>query len=146
MTKYCSRCKKDKTLDKFGTKKRNKDGSGLQSRCKECRAQYHREWYEKNKELHKKRIKVVKKRNIRLNRAYSYKVLSETACFDCKKFYHPAAMDFDHVRDKYKSVSRVVFTESHERLVKEIEKCKVRCANCHRIKTAREQGWYKGLE
>lgn len=31
---------------------------------------------------------------------------------------------------------------SWENILKEIEKCQVLCANCHRIKTARDYKWY----
>ena len=32
---------------------------------------------------------------------------------------------------------------SWSNILKEIDKCECRCANCHRIKTAIEQDWYK---
>lgn len=32
-----------------------------------------------------------------------------------------------------------------ENLMAEIEKCDILCANCHRIKTAKQLGWYKDL-
>jgi len=46
-------------------------------------------------------------------------------------------MDFDHRPGEKKSleVSRLTLTKSIRRVVEEIAKCDVVCANCHRIRT-----------
>ena len=59
-------------------------------------------------------------------------------CYICGFNKHYSALDFDHInRDKkIKSVSRLVSdTCSWKTVVAEIGKCRVLCANCHRIKT-----------
>ncbi len=54
-------------------------------------------------------------------------------------------LDFDHVREKVIEVSILVGNgTSWKRIEEEIAKCVVRCANCHRKKTAVDLGWYKG--
>lgn len=56
-------------------------------------------------------------------------------CVDCGYNAHPVALDFDHVcGDKKFNLSRV--THSIEAITAELEKCVVRCSNCHRIRTA----------
>ena len=56
-------------------------------------------------------------------------------CIDCSYRDDPRALQFDHVRgEKIRAVSSMV-TCSLEHLIAEIEKCDVRCANCHIIKT-----------
>jgi len=60
---------------------------------------------------------------------------------DCGYRGHPAALDFDHVRGE-KTMAVSLMAEryaSWAKVLEEIEKCVVRCANCHRIKT-----WAKG--
>lgn len=54
-------------------------------------------------------------------------------CADCGFMRHHSALDFDHVYGVKKfSISRGgALMES----IREIAKCEVRCANCHRIKT-----------
>jgi hypothetical protein len=54
-------------------------------------------------------------------------------------------LDFDHVRgEKEQAVGLLAaLPVGHARLVAEIAKCEVRCANCHRRRTARVQGWWK---
>lgn len=59
-------------------------------------------------------------------------------CVDCGYNQHPAGLDFDHVTgDKCFEISKV--KRSLEKLKEEIDKCVVRCAICHRIKTFNEQ-------
>jgi hypothetical protein len=55
---------------------------------------------------------------------------------DCKKKYPPYVMDFDH-RDRSEKafeVGRGLYV-SIKRLLIEIAKCDVVCANCHRERT-----------
>jgi len=49
-------------------------------------------------------------------------------------------LEFDHVRGvKIWEISRMRVRASERALLSEIEKCDVRCANCHRRKTYREK-------
>lgn len=60
---------------------------------------------------------------------------SSTPCVDCQKIYPYYVMDFDHLRDKAKVVSRIVRSGSMTLLMAEIAKCELVCANCHRLRT-----------
>ncbi len=54
-------------------------------------------------------------------------------CVDCGQTFHPAAMDFDHVRGP-KLFQIVSSTVNRADLAAELAKCDLRCANCHRIR------------
>ena len=58
-------------------------------------------------------------------------------CFDCNKRYPYFVMDFDHVRGRkeFQISDSAHKLPSVERLLKEISKCDVVCANCHRLRT-----------
>lgn len=56
------------------------------------------------------------------------------ACIDCGYNGHPAALDFDH-RDPDTKTTGIAHATSWTKAVEEAEKCEIRCANCHRIKT-----------
>lgn len=58
-------------------------------------------------------------------------------CVDCKKTYPSYVMDFDHTKDdkKFNISSSTRRGGSLETVQKEIDKCEVVCANCHRIRT-----------
>jgi len=61
MQKQCSRCKTVKMLKEFAA---NVNGlMGHHSICKECKSQYHREWFEKNREDKLKKNQEWKKEN-----------------------------------------------------------------------------------
>lgn len=80
-------------------------------------------------------------RERRSARIAEYKIAQ--GCTDCGFNAHPAALDFDH-RDpsaKTANVSVLVACASWPRIMAEIAKCDVVCANCHRIRTCEAQQW-----
>jgi hypothetical protein len=62
-------------------------------------------------------------------------------CADCGGTFPPECMDFDH-RDgeaKVADVSKLALNGTWRKVLIEVEKCDLVCANCHRIRTARRQ-------
>ena len=57
-------------------------------------------------------------------------------CIDCKNTYPPCVMQFDHIRpnEKFKDIAAMT-THSMDRILAEISKCEIVCANCHAIRT-----------
>ncbi len=73
-------------------------------------------------------------------RAFINHIKIERGCCDCGFNAHAEALDFDHRDPKSKSFSVSKMCDcSVQRIEEEIAKCDVRCANCHRIKTAKER-------
>lgn len=63
--------------------------------------------------------------------------LSTHPCIDCGES-DPVVLDFDHIDPATKTRSIARMLSGHvkwENILKEIEKCEVRCANCHRRRT-----------
>lgn len=60
-------------------------------------------------------------------------------CADCGIRYPYYVMEFDHLDSETKefNVSAGVVRASYERVIAEIAKCEVVCANCHRFRTAK---------
>ena len=63
------------------------------------------------------------------------KIKQTSGCVDCGENNH-IVLDFDHIKDKKYNISRMVHDGfSWKAILKEIQKCEVVCANCHRIRT-----------
>ena len=58
-------------------------------------------------------------------------------CMDCGAKYPPYVMDFDHRpgENKVEAVSALLAHAGIQRVIDEIAKCDVVCANCHRERT-----------
>jgi hypothetical protein len=66
----------------------------------------------------------------------------ERGCSVCGYKEHAAALDFNHVRgEKRFNVSQDTKT-AWRRLLEEIDKCEILCANCHRIHTYENRHWH----
>lgn len=143
--KQCITCQEQLDVNLFGKNKATKDG--LNKKCKECYKAYQREWYKNNKEIHSARTaRCGKEQAIRI-RKFMYDYKSKNPCVDCGET-NPVVLDFDHKEQSNKSfgLSKACAKKiSMDKLKLEISKCDVRCANCHRIKTAKQLGWYKNI-
>jgi hypothetical protein len=70
--------------------------------------------------------------------------LRQHPCVDCGES-DPVVLDFDH-RDaslKRATVSVLIWATSWAVVEQEMARCDVRCANCHRRRTAVQIGWRK---
>jgi hypothetical protein len=68
-------------------------------------------------------------------REYVRKVKSQP-CSDCGQSFPYYVMDLDHVRgEKFRTVNKLAGRVGMKRLIEEVDKCDVVCANCHRIRT-----------
>lgn len=77
------------------------------------------------------------RRNQAKKRAILAEIKTSRGCADCGYSAHPAALDFDHRPGEVKelSIGRQVSNAGIERLLAEVAKCDVVCANCHRVRT-----------
>lgn len=142
--KTCTVCKEPKLSIEFNKNKRKKDG--LQTHCKICSKIRFNIYYNNNKLKHKTTITKRKKENIKLVQQHVYDYLKRLGCADCKE-NDPCCLDFDHVRgNKRDCLSRMVSNGlSLNTIILEIDKCTVRCSNCHRKKTAKDFNWYRNI-
>ena len=136
MEKWCNNCKQTLDVTLFNKKRVKKDGSiQYQPYCRECNRVHSRAYYQRNLEHHRK-ITGARTRKIEAdNYKFIYEYLSSHPCVDCKTS-DVRVLEFDHVRGtKYKNISNLKSC-SKRKIMTEIAKCDVRCANCHRIRTA----------
>lgn len=86
-----------------------------------------------------KRAEAKKQARLR-NKEYVYQFLLTHKCVDCGES-DPIVLEFDHLSDKDLEIAAAIFDAwSIKRLQQEIDKCDVRCANCHRKKTLERNG------
>lgn len=137
--KTCATCKKEKDISEFTKNKSRKDG--FNHSCKSCKKTHQRNWYNKACGEQKKRV-AKRNREVKTSLIKTlFEYLKEHPCVKCGEA-DTVVLEFDHLRDKTCEVSKLIARAySWERILEEIAKCQVLCANCHRRKTATDQNW-----
>ena len=124
--KECSVCKSVQELQHFSKRPTGKSYNAYDNYCITCRKQAKKDWHlQRNTEVR--------------NFLYQHRVTN--GCVDCGE-KDPRILEFDHLRDKKFNLGKahimkgITLTEVKD----EVRKCVVRCSNCHRRKTHKEQG------
>ena len=137
--KICKTCKEEKELSEFQKKSRNKDGYA--EWCKPCKRAYDNAHYKANPER-KDYIRKNRFEASRRNAKYRYDYLSSNPCIDCGES-DPIVLQFDHKDGEEKTANLANLQhQTIKKIQEEIDKCEVRCANCHARRTAKQFGWY----
>jgi hypothetical protein len=131
--KMCTYCEVEKPFEEFNTK----SGTQLRSRCRDCSRALARDKYHANRELNAERQKLSKKARMNDIKSYIRDLKENTPCNDCAEHYAWYVMDFDHVNGKKTThISEMVAQGAAKwKIMSEITKCDVVCANCHRERT-----------
>lgn len=138
----CSACGEHKLATDFSFS--NEAGRLLNSYCRICHAAYrHAHYVAHRRDYIRRAVAQMKARRVQ-NRREVLKYLASHPCIDCG-IANPVVLEFDH-RDsstKLTEVGTMMVSKRWPRVLAEIEKCEVRCVNCHRRKTARDFSWAK---
>ena len=138
----CSACGEDKPAAAFSFADAAR--RSLNSYCRPCHAAYRHAHYLANKADYVRRAIAQLNAHRVQNRRGVLAYLSTHPCVDCG-IVDRRVLEFDH-RDpsqKLAHVGKLIMGKRWARVLAEIEKCDVRCVNCHRRKTARDFGWLK---
>ena len=141
-TKLCSKCKNEQQLSEYYGQKSQKDG--LKTHCKSCCKQYQQQYYKNNPD----KIRIWERTKNRSLKERGLRVIDwlitkygGIPCMDCKLVFSWECMDFDHRPDEVKWFTigqmggRKARPGNINKVLKEIEKCDLVCACCHRTRT-----------
>lgn len=130
--KTCSRCNQKQSIQNFYVKTERNGKKTYQSWCKICCSERHKEYYAKNKDKFIKKGKSHKAKTKEYINSFKNK-----PCMDCGESYPYYVMDFDHrdPAEKEFNVSVLRRGWGKDRILAEIQKCDLVCANCHRERT-----------
>ncbi len=149
--RICTICGKVKDNQDFFY--RNKRAEKLHSQCKACyiekRRRIWKEHYHKYGSKYRERA-VERNRKLKIkHKKLLLEYLNDKSCKICG-VSDPRVLEFDHIDSTTKSftIARGISSLllSWPKILVEIEKCQILCANCHKIKTAEQQSWYKNKQ
>jgi hypothetical protein len=141
--RLCGLCEVAKPVKAFHF--RDKARGTRSSICAECFTAYRQAHYRLNREHYIRRNGLVlRQRKLRWSR-HILEYLSQCACVDCGE-HDPVVLEFDHLDPATKLREVSFFARAGypwSTVARELAKCQVRCANCHRRRTATQFAWPK---
>jgi hypothetical protein len=140
----CKKCKESKDISGFYTSKYLKNKA--HPVCKLCAGLSSKQFFNKLKAVKKKQLIYQTKRRER-NLNYAKEYLKSHPCVDCGET-NIIILEFDHVRgNKIMTISQYSHQSySLEKIQAEIDKCEIRCVNCHRMKTAKDYAYFRYIK
>jgi hypothetical protein len=143
-SKMCSSCGLQRPVDEFPVKNQKTGRRGTW--CRQCRSAYGKRHYQENRDRYCARVRGPRRESRGRYWAWVMNYLTSHPCVDCGEA-DPVVLQFDH-RDgseKVDDVGTMLNRASWKALLSEIAKCDVRCANCHRVRTAQQNDWAKWI-
>lgn len=133
--KTCPKCQLRKSEDEFYKTYK------ATSYCKNCQRQYTKKWNRLNREI----LRTNQQRQRQEKRKLMVEYLKTHPCVDCGE-KDILVLEFDHrdPKDKSSGIGPLLHGYNSWKVVlQEIEKCDVRCCNCHRRRTSKQQNCYR---
>lgn len=138
----CKRCQRDVRRAEFAW--RSVARGIRQPWCRSCHNAQKRKHYSLNRSREVARVSARRRRLLAENAPRLRRYLETHPCADCGET-DPVVLEFDHLRDKRADVTRMLWNGVRWAEIElEIAKCEIRCANCHRRRTARQRGFDQG--
>jgi hypothetical protein len=123
--KICTKCKNPKELEDFPIKKITKDGHGYI--CKKCQRDFSKKHYYNNK----KQYSIRNKRRAKEAKEFIINIKKNSICKCGEKRWWVLEFHHNNNNDKYEDVSKLI-NYGIVAVKKEIKKCEILCANCHK--------------
>ena len=143
--KICTKCKNEKSFVEFSFRDRAKNKR--HPWCRPCTRKHNMSRYHNNRSYYKNHHTILTKNSRREKMRKLLDYLANHPCIDCGET-DPIVLEFAH-RDnsvKVEAVTQMVTNNcGWDKISNEIQKCDIRCANCHRRRTARERGYTRFL-
>jgi hypothetical protein len=136
VTKCCTKCGLTKLIKEFYIRKSGDRAGKPYQKCKTCMKIRGRSYYHKNKKR-QLALALIRNRRSYFERRALINRMKNVPCQDCNQRYPYFVMDFDHrvKADKFGDIAHMVRNRSWDTIIREIKKCDIVCANCHRIRT-----------
>jgi hypothetical protein len=138
----CCRCGLVKPEEEFAWRRIAK--GERDTYCRPCRSAYGKEHYAANRQRYIELEAKRKRARAQKRMTYLLEYFELHPCVDCGEA-DPLVLEFDHIRDKGFEIGAGLPDRNWKSILREIEKCEVVCANCHRRRTAKRFGTVRAL-